>query len=376
MSYFALGALVLSTGASVYGASQKSKAGKAAAAGQSAASKAQLDFFRKQASQRQRELMELMDAGNFEFPSVDAGAAADQALSTTTRNLPGVLANTATAYDSAAANFNRFLNQAFGQDSEGQAALPAQRQAANDAVLAALQGRLSDGTRTMLGRRALATGAVHLGEGAVQDAYTQRLGIAAEEQVQRGLQAYGQLYETYGRFAPQISPLDMLNYGGLSTGMSLQNAQFNAAGQFNAQIAEANAILQNIDQATQTIGSAIGPAAQGPYLQQAAGYLGAADLGMAVGQGLAGIAGTYYGRQLQMDPNYLYRTGTRDGVPVYAETASGSLDRFALPANYYLGQNEVRRALPVEGQGPTFSGARPSNYNDLLRAISGLTRTY
>lgn len=381
MSYIALAGTVISAGTAAYGASQKSKAGKAAASGQAAASKAQLAFFKKQASQRSRELMKLIEGGHFEFPQVDAGAAADQALNVTTRNLPGVLANTATAYDSAAANFQRYLAGAFGEGSDGQAALPAQRQAVNDAVLNALQGRLSDGTRTLLGRRALATGAVGLGDGAVQDAYTQRLGIAAEEQVQRGLQAYGQLYETYGRFAPQISPLDLLQYGGLSTNSSLQNAQFNAAGTFQAQIAEANAILQNIDTATSTIGSAIGPAAQGPYLQQAAGYLGAGEIGMAIGQGLAGIAGTYFGRQMQMDPNYLYRTGFETNglgqrVPVYAETATGSLDRFALPANYYLGQNEVRRALPAEGQGATFAGSKPTSYNELLRAMSSLNRLY
>jgi type II secretory pathway pseudopilin PulG len=370
---------VISASTSIYGAAQNSKARKAAASGQAAASQAQLDFYRKRASQRTRELMKMIGEGMLEFPTVDAGAAADQSLGVTTRNLPGVLANTAATYDSAASNFSRYLNQAFGQGTDGEAALPNQQQAVNDAVLSALQGRLSEGTRNTLGRRALATGAVNLGRGAVQDTYTQQLGIAAEEQVQRGIQAYGQLYETYGRFAPQISPLDLLNYGGLSTNSALQNAQFNATGMFQSQLAEANAILQNIDMATQTIGSAIGPAAQGPYMTQEAGYLGAGEIGMAVGQGLAGIGGAYLGGQMARDPNYLYRTGYRAGeggarVPVYAETAAGSLDRFGLPSNYFLGDTEVRRALPAEAQGAAFAGGRPNNQNDLIRALSNLTR--
>ena len=133
-----------------------------------------------------------------------------------------MLANTATAYDSSAANFQRYLGGEFGKTEDGLSALDAQRNATNEVVMSQLMGRLSPGTRQLLGRRALATGATSLGSGAVQDGYTYQLGLTAEDQVQRGISNYGSLYEQYGRFVPQISPLDMLNYGGLTSNAALQ----------------------------------------------------------------------------------------------------------------------------------------------------------
>lgn len=385
MSYIAIAGAVVSAGTAAYGASQQSKAGKAAASGQAAASKAQLRFMQMQASERERALKKLMSEGAFEFPSVDAGAAANESLGTTTRNMPGVLANTATAYDSAAANFERYLQSTFGKGADGKSALDSQKSATNQAVMDQLMGRLSQGTRTLLGRRALASGATNLGRGAVQDAYTYQLGLAAEDQVRQGVSNYGQLYEQYGRFAPQISPMDMLNYGGLSTNSALQNSQFNASGQFQAQIAQAEAILGNIDRETQFVGSAIGGAAQAPYMQAAAGAAGAGAMGMAVGQGLSGIMGTYYGaRQTQ---NSMAQTGMRyaDGygyVPVYGEGAR--LNQSMLPSAYYRGDSlttfsggmETRRALPVESQGPAFGSSRPATTSQLLSQQRGLYKPY
>jgi hypothetical protein len=329
----------ISAGTAAYGASQQKKAGNAAAAGQAASTRAQLNYERRRASEKMAVLRNLIEDGMFEYPTVDAGAAADQSLGVTTRNLPGVLANTATTYDSAASNFSRYLNQAFGQGTDGEAALPNQQQAVNDAVLSALQGRLSEGTRTTLGRRALATGAVNLGRGAVQDTYTQQLGIAAEEQVQRGIQAYGQLYETYGRFAPQISPMDMLNYGGLSTNASLQNSQFNAAGQWSAQLAQSGALLGGFDQETAAIGRLVGPNTAAPYASQAANAIGSAEMAMQMGNAFTSALGTYASWNMLQNPSSLYgSSGMRPTQLPAAESAynrrSGIEDYSA--SNYYL----------------------------------------
>jgi hypothetical protein len=290
--------IVIMGATAVAGAAAAKKAGKKAAQGQAAGSAAQLRFMQSQASERTAALSKLMKEGAFEFPQVDVAASADKALGVTTRNLPSIIANTKTAFDAAAANFRNFLTESFGKDAAGKPAFEEQRTAANQIVLDQMRGRLSEGTRRMLGRRALATGAVGLGRGAVQDAYTQALGIASEEQAQMGLKNYAGLYETYGRFAPNITPLDLLPYGGVTTAQSLATDQFNAEGMFRGQLAEAGAILSNIDQATQTIGPSIGPAVAGPYNVQAASAAGDAQMLQEVGATVGALFGAYRSNQL------------------------------------------------------------------------------
>ena len=58
-----------------------------------------------------------------------------------------------------------------------------------------MAGQLSEATRVQLGRRALATGAVGLGRGAVQDAYTGYLGLTTESQVQAGFNNYRAMFQ-------------------------------------------------------------------------------------------------------------------------------------------------------------------------------------
>lgn len=91
-----------------------------------------------------------------------------------------------------------------------------------------MAGQLSEPTRALLGRRALETGAVGLGRGAVQDAYTGYLGITTEQQVQTGFANYR------GMFA-QLSQL------------SMQNMQNNYAMQYNAAAQKANTAMTIAD---------------------------------------------------------------------------------------------------------------------------------
>lgn len=337
-----IAATLVSAGTAAYSASQQKKA---ANAGVSAA-ESNLEFTQGQAAKREAMLKDLIKGGAFEFEPVDASAAAGEALSTTTANLPGILSNTDAVYNNAATNIRRFLTESFGKDASGKDMLPQMTDATNSAVLDMLKGRLSEGTRTLLGQRAVATGATSLGRGPVQDAYTYALGLTSEQQVQQGITAYQNLYQTYGRFAPQITGLDLLPYGGLSTNAAIQNAQFNSQGEFQAGMAKANAVLGNVDAQTQMIYpalQALGQAQQGPILAQA-------QMGQAIGQGVAGLLGTYASTQLIQNPNALYQTGSIGGVPNYAESSWSSLNRSALPSNYYLGGVQVRAA---EGVAPT-----------------------
>lgn len=66
-----------------------------------------------------------------------------------------------------------------------------------------MAGQLSEPTRALLGRRALETGAVGLGRGAVQDAYTGYLGLTTEQQVQTGFANYRAMFSQLGSFAQQ-----------------------------------------------------------------------------------------------------------------------------------------------------------------------------
>lgn len=376
MSFWVIaGTTLVSAGTAVYSSAQTKKAGKKQAGALRDSSAAQLKYMQQRATERAAMLQKMIKDGTFEFPEVDVGAATDQALAITTRNLPGIVANTKTAYDAAAANFRDFLKTSFGKTDEGKDVIDEMTGGASDVVQSQLMGRLAPGTRRLLGRQALATGrAASLGQGAVQDAYTYQLGITAEQQSQAGVQNYQNLYTTYGRFAPQITPLNLLPYGGLTTGESITNAQFNAKGEWESQLGEAQAILGGYDTETGQVGSLIGPSIMGAAAPGIASALGNAQLGEQIGKAAAGIGGMYAGITLLRNPNALYQTGSQGGAPVYAENSLGSLNRNALPSTYYLGETEVRRAIPLENTGLGFGrlgyGFNSGNSNPYAQAAA------
>jgi len=354
--------MAVSTGIAAYGSAQKTKAAKSQAKGQAAASAAQLQFMETQAAERAGALRKLLKGGNFEFPSVDVGKATDEALSITTRNLPGIIANTRSVYDAATQNFRDYLRSTFGKTSTGQDALPLMEQAASGNVLSQLAGDVAPGTRSLLGRRALATGAPSLGKRAVENAYTYALGMTSEEQAQKGLQNYGSLYEQYGRFAPNITPMDLLPYGGLQTGQSIQNAQFNASGEFQANVAEANAILGNIDQETSTLGPLIGPQVLSTYGEGIASALGRADMATEIGSGIQGMMGSIYAQGLM---NNMYGTQVPTAGLSSAEAAYNKKNNIfdytgggGGISNYYLRGGGYEGASPAALFGLGMSGGR------------------
>jgi hypothetical protein len=132
----------------------------------------------------------------------------------------------------------------------------------------------------------------------VQDVYTQKLGIAAEEQAQKGMENYNNLYQTYGRFAPNITPMDLMPYGGLQTGQSIQNMQFNAGQELQANLAEVQAMLGGVTMESSMVGPTIGPSVMGPYQVSAAGSLGNAAVGEGIASGVSGILGAYGANQM------------------------------------------------------------------------------
>lgn len=90
------------------------------------------------------------------------------------------------------------------------------RDQGNKLVMDQQKGQLSEATRVMLGRRALNTGAVGLGRGAVDDAYTGYLGMTMEAQAQQGFTNYRQMF---GQLASLAQNQQQQNY----------NMQYNAA---------------------------------------------------------------------------------------------------------------------------------------------------
>lgn len=130
-----------------------------------------------------------------------------------------------------------------------------------------MEGQLSEATRTMLGRRAIATGATGLGRGAVQDAYTGYLGLTTEDTVNQGFVNYRNMFS-------QLS----------STAQQQQAQTYNM--QYNSASAQA-ASIQN--QANATAGMFQGIASI------AGGVAGAAIGGMGGGGGAGGAGGAARG---------------------------------------------------------------------------------
>lgn len=126
-----------------------------------------------------------------------------------------------------------------------------------------MEGQLSEATRTMLGRRAIATGATGLGRGAVEDAYTGYLGLTTEDTVNQGFVNYRNMFSQLSSVAQQ------------------QQAQtYNM--QYNAASARANAIQ---GQANATAGMWQGIASI------AGGLAGASMKGAGAGGGAGGLFG-------------------------------------------------------------------------------------
>lgn len=95
-----------------------------------------------------------------------------------------------------------------------------QRELVNRNTEDMLAGRLSSSTRGQLGRRAIATGAVGLGEGAVSDVYAGYLGLTTEDITTRGAQQYQSLYQGYRQSLPFVSSADMMRYTTLDMGQA------------------------------------------------------------------------------------------------------------------------------------------------------------
>lgn len=173
-----------------------------------------------------------------------------------------------------------------------------------------MAGQLSEPTRALLGRRALETGAVGLGRGAVQDAYTGYLGISTEQQVQTGFANYR------GMFA-QLSQL------------SMQNMQNNYAMQYNTAAQKANTAM--------TIADANAGMWQG-IAQGASMAIG--GIGGAMGGGASGGGGGGMGSMMSM-----FTGGGGNAQAGYSNVYSGG-------GNQYMGPSSVP------------SGYQPRNVSD------------
>jgi hypothetical protein len=98
------------------------------------------------------------------------------------------------------------------------------RDQATGIVQSQMAGEVSEQTRTMLARRAVESGAVGLGPGAINDVFTGYLGLTSEAQQQQGFANYRQMF------------------GQLSSVAMQQQAQ-NYNMQYNAAAAQANSIM-------------------------------------------------------------------------------------------------------------------------------------
>lgn len=131
-------------------------------------------------------------------------------------------------------------------------------------------GLLSEPTRALLGRRALETGAVGLGRGAVEDAYTGYLGLSTEQQVQTGFANYRSMFSQYASLAQK------------------EQAQ-NYAMQYNAAAQKANVAMMRAD-ATAGMWQGIG---QG--VSMAVGGIGGAVGGAGAGGGMGSMMSMFTG---------------------------------------------------------------------------------
>jgi len=122
------------------------------------------------------------------------------------------------------------------------------RSLANQATTDQLKGRLSPATRRLLSSRAANSGAAALGGYATGDYNTALLGMATEQQVNTGVQNFGNLYNMYSKTVQPFRPEQGLAYTGLTPGATISGAISGAQlqygydqTQYNAQIGQATA---------------------------------------------------------------------------------------------------------------------------------------
>lgn len=136
-------------------------------------------------------------------------------------------------------------------------------------------GRVSEATRVMLGRRAVESGAVGLGVGAVNDNYAAYLGISQEQIAQQGMDNYRA-------------------YLGQLTGAVIQNNSDQYAMQYNKAAAQAGAIQQSAA-ATSGMWSGIaqlgGAYAGGAFGSNALGSFGSKPVSSLFGAGSRSVGG-------------------------------------------------------------------------------------
>jgi len=119
--------------------------------------------------------------------------------------------------DAAVAQLEEAMSRMFGGDGSFQR----QRKQVNQNTEDMLAGKLSRSTENQLARRAVSTGAVGLGEGAVSDAYAGYLGLTTEDITTRGAQQYQSLYQGYRQALPFVSAAEMMPYTTLQVGQAV-----------------------------------------------------------------------------------------------------------------------------------------------------------
>lgn len=119
--------------------------------------------------------------------------------------------------EAAVAQLESAMSEMFGGDGSFQR----QRSLVNQTTEDMLSGKLSRSTQNQLARKAISSGAVGLGEGAVSDAYAGYLGLTTEDIVTRGAQQYQSLYQGYRQSLPFVSAAEMMPYTTMQAGQAL-----------------------------------------------------------------------------------------------------------------------------------------------------------
>lgn len=117
----------------------------------------------------------------------------------------------------AVAQLEGAMDRLFGGDGS----FDRQRDLVNRNTEDMLEGRLSQPARRQLARRAVASGASGLGEGAVDDVNAGYLGLATEDIVTRGAQQYQSLYQGYRQALPFVSAAEMMPYTSFQPGQAV-----------------------------------------------------------------------------------------------------------------------------------------------------------
>jgi hypothetical protein len=113
------------------------------------------------------------------------------------------------------------LEEAMSRMFGGDGSFERQRNLVNRNTEDMLAGKLSRSTENQLARRAVSSGAVGLGEGAVSEAYAGYLGLTTEDITTRGAQQYQSLYQGYRQALPFVSAADMMPYTTVQAGQAL-----------------------------------------------------------------------------------------------------------------------------------------------------------